>query len=267
MKNLHLKCEAKLSVSQSLNENATPTGKIEAKVTTWGAREGADGRKFNYQPEGFANWAKEFSESGRPLPMFLNHNADGMPIGEWNEFAFEDDGMSATGRLFLNTSGGRDIYNVLKESPNLFGGVSVGAYAEEYQWVKEDGTPMVVGSDDVYEDGYFQITKGGLMEVSVVMHPNNEQASINALECVTADGSIDLRVLEKSLRDSGVSKQNAVTAASVFKKVLEQRDAVQKPIEKAPTQSDSDTEVTEAEELLKALQMRELTKALSKRIK
>ena len=105
------------------------------------------------------------------------------------------------------------------------------------------------------------------MEVSVVMHPNNEQASINALECVTADGSIDLRVLEKSLRESGVSKQNAVTAASVFKKVLEQRDAVQKPIEKAPTQSDSDTEVTEAEELLKALQMRELTKALSKRIK
>ena len=263
MKNLHLKCEARLSVSQGLNENQTPTGKIEAKVTTWGAREGSDGRKFNYQPEGFADWAKEFMESDRPLPMYLNHNDLGMPIGEWTEFMFEDDGMSATGRLFLNTSDGRDVYNVLKESPNLFGGVSVGAYAEEYSMVDEDGVPL----EDPTEDGYFQITKGGLKEVSVVMHPNNEQASINALECVTADGSIDLRVLEKSLRESGVSKQNAVTAASVFKKVMEQRDAVQKPIEKAPIQSDSDAEVTEADELLKALQLRELTKALQKRVK
>ena len=58
-KNLLMVCEAKLvTEAQSAAE---PTGKIEARVTTWGAREGADGRKFNYQPEGFMDWANEFT--------------------------------------------------------------------------------------------------------------------------------------------------------------------------------------------------------------
>ena len=88
MKNLTLICEAKLSPT-SLDEGANPSGKIEARVTTWGAREGADGRKFNYQPMGFSQWADEFAKSGKPLPMFLNHNDNGMPVGQWDEFTFD----------------------------------------------------------------------------------------------------------------------------------------------------------------------------------
>ena len=57
MKNLILVCEAKVQLGQSADEAQNPSGKIEARATTWGAREGADGRKFNYQPEGFAQWA------------------------------------------------------------------------------------------------------------------------------------------------------------------------------------------------------------------
>ena len=73
MKNLTLICEARLQVQESANEAAEPSGKIEARVTTWGAREGADGRKFNYQPEGFADWAAEFANQ-KPwtkLPLVL----------------------------------------------------------------------------------------------------------------------------------------------------------------------------------------------------
>lgn len=246
-----------------LTENATPTGKIEAKVTTWGAREGSDGRKFNYQPEGFMTWAKEFASNDKPLAMYLNHNDMGMPIGEWTEFAFEDDGMSATGRLFLNTSDGRDIYTVLKESPNLFGGVSVGAYAEEYQWVDKNGEP----TDESNDENYFQITKGGLMEVSVVMHPNNPEANINNLECVQEDGNINPRQVEKLLREAGVSRKDATTASSIFKKIFEQREVVKKAIEEAPKQSESDAVVNNAELILEALKHRELMSALSKRIK
>jgi HK97 family phage prohead protease len=265
MKNLHLVCEAKLSLVKGLSEATMPTGKIEAKVTTWGAREGADGRRFNYQPEGFADWAKEFTDKGKPLPMFLNHNDMGMPIGEWNNFAFEDDGMTASGRLFTNTTGGSDIYNVLKESPNLFGGVSVGAYADEYAMVDAEGN--MLGQDDDMDEGYFQITKGGLMEVSVVMHPNNEQATISALECLQEDGNINPRNVEKLLREAGVSRKDATTASSIFKKIIEQREVVKKPIEEAPKQSESDAVVSEADTILKALEERELLKAISKRIK
>ena len=262
-KNLMMVCEAKLMV-ENQSGAAEPTGKIEARVTTWGAREGADGRKFNYQPEGFMDWAGEFSKEGKPLPMFLNHAADNMPVGEWHSFEFDDDGMTAKGKLYTNTTAGSDLYKIMKESPTMFGGVSVGAYADEYQWVKEDGTPMTVGSDDPYEDGYFQITKGGLREVSVVMYPNNPQAEVQTLEYFRADGSANLKNLEKALREAGISKKDAVTSASIFKKVLETRDATQDPIENAPQQSESDVDVTE---LLHALELRELAKLLDKRLK
>ena len=262
-KNLMMVCEAKL-VMEAQSADKEPTGKIEACVTTWGAREGADGRKFNYQPEGFMDWAKTFSAEGKPLPMFLNHAADSMPVGEWTQFDFDDEGMTASGRLYMNTSAGSDLYQIMKESPMMFGGVSVGAYADEYQYVKEDGSPMTIGSDDPYNDGYFQITKGGLREVSVVMYPNNPMAEVHKLEYFRDDGSANLKNLEKALREAGISKKDAVTSASVFKKVLETRDADQTPIENAPLQSESDVDVTE---LLHALELRELAKLLDKRLK
>ena len=259
MKTLNLICEAKLNLNEKAT-NGQPTGLIEARVTTFGPREGADGRKFFYKPEGFMDWAKEFAEMGRPLPMYVNHKDDAIPVGEWTSIEMDDEGMNASGRLFLNTSAGNDLYQVMKESPNMFGGVSVGAYAEEYQMVNAEGEP------DQSEDAYFQITKGGLRETSVVMYPNNMMAEIKKLEYFRPDGSADLKVLEESLRDAGLSKSDAVAAASTFKKVLEQRDAETVAIENAPQQSDSGAEATEAE-ILAALEQRELLKLLDKRLK
>lgn len=259
MKNLNLICEAKLSLNEKEADLANPTGKIEARVTTWGPREGADGRKFFYKPEGFADWAKEFSDSGRPLPMFVNHAADAIPVGEWNSFEFDEEGMTASGRLYINTTQGSDLYQVMTDSPEMFGGVSVGAYAEEACMV--DGEGIETESNDAY----FQISKGGLREVSVVMYPNNPKAEVSKLEYFRADGTADLKVLESALRDVGLSKSEAVAAASVFKKVIEQREAVEKPIENAPNQSDSDSEATI--ELLKALEARELVRKLEQRLK
>lgn len=264
MKNLTLICEARLQIQESQSESAEPTGKIEARVTTWGAREGADGRKFNYQPEGFADWAAEFAASEKPLPMFLNHNDMGMPIGEWNSVEFDDQGATMEGRLYLNTVGGSDVYTVMKESPNMFGGVSVGAYADEYQWVKEDGSPMTVGSDDPYTDGYFQITKGGLREVSVVMYPNNDRAEVTKLECFDAEGQPNPRQIEKVLRDAGLSKKDATTASSILKKLIESRDATMPVIEVPPKPSESDA-VDEAS-ILAALESREILKHLESKL-
>ena len=256
VKNLMMVCEAKLV----LEKQGESTGKIEATVTTWGAREGADGRRFNYQPEGFMQWAEDFSASGRPLPMFVNHNADAIPVGQWDAFEFDDTGMKAEGRLFVNTTMGSDLYKVMQESPEMFGGVSVGAYAEEYQMVNAEGEP------DQSDEAYFQITKGGLREVSVVMYPNNPQAEVSKLEYFRPDGSADLKVLEQALREVGLSKKDAVAAASTFKKVLELRDVVTPPIEIAPILSESDAEATEAE-ILAALETRELLKILDTKIK
>ena len=253
--NLKMLCESRLIVEKQGN-----TGKIEATVTTWGAREGADGRRFNYQPEGFMDWAESFAKGGKPLPMFLNHQSDAMPVGEWTSFEMDDNCMTAQGRIYTNTTAGKDIYTVMQESPQMFGGVSVGAYAEDYQMVNADGNP------DQSDEAYFQITKGGLREVSIVMYPNNPEANVNKLEFFRPDGSADLKILEQALRDAGLSKSDAVAAASTFKKVLEQRDAVVAPVETAPILSDSDAEATNVE-ILAALEQRELLKTLDKRLK
>ena len=62
--------ESKVALGTKADESSDAIGgSIEATVTTWGAREGADGRKFNYKPEGFAQWADEFAKAGKPLPM------------------------------------------------------------------------------------------------------------------------------------------------------------------------------------------------------
>jgi len=255
MKNLLLVCEAKVNLEQSADESQSPSGKIEARVTTWGAREGADGRKFFYKPEGFKTWANEFSQSGKPLPMFLNHNDMGMPVGEWTEFNFDEQGMTANGRIYTNTVGGSDLYTVLKESPNLFGGVSVGAYAEEAVMVNADGEP------DQSDEAYFQITSGGIREVSVVMYPNNPNAAIQKLEFA----GLTERKIEKILRDAGFSRKDAATASSSLKEYIKRDADIE--IEDSPTQRDADAVVKETEEILRALQVRELSKEISKRIK
>jgi len=253
--------ESKVALGVKADEAEGSSGVIEATVTTWGAREGADGRKFNYMPEGFAQWADEFSKSGKPLPMYFQHNDMSMPVGEWQEFSFTDEGMDAKGRLFTNTTAGKDLYTIMKESPAMVGGVSVGAYADEYCMVDAEG--MEVGAD---EDGYFQIKKGGLREVSIVMQPNNLECNISKLECFRADGSLDLKLIEKALRDAKLSRKDATTASSIFKKVIETRDEPIIVSEKAPIQSDADAVVDE-QKILDAFAERELLKILNNRLK
>ena len=254
--------EAQIHIELCADE-AKQSGLIEATFTTWGAREGADGRKFFYTADPFKEWAAALDESGKPLPMYFQHNDETLPVGEWTSFEFSDTGMSGKGRLFTNTTTGKDLYTVMKESPNLVGGVSVGAYADEWQFVDGEGNTLAQGSGA--DEGYFQITKGGLREVSIVMQPNNLEANINKLEFYQKDGTLDLRVLEDALRDAGVSSRNAVVAASVFKKVQEQRDVDIGNLNKAPNQRDFDAEATVA--LLAALEQRELVQNLNKRLK
>jgi len=258
--------ESIVKLEQTLDESKG-SGLIEATFTTWGPREGADGRRFFYRAEPFMEFIKGLEASGKPLPMYFQHDDESLPVGEWTAFEFTENGMSGTGRMFTNTTAGRDLYTIMKESPNLVGGVSVGAYAEEWALVDEAGEILPDSDPDRWEKGYFSIMKGGLSEVSIVMQPNNPQANINKLEsCVKDDGSVDPRDLEQALRDAGVSKQNAEAAVSVFKKVNELRDAIIKPNENEPARSDTDA-VASDEALLAALERRELLQNLDNRLK
>jgi len=264
-KNVTFFFESKVALGISADESADAmSGKIEAMLTTWGAREGADGRRFNYQAAPFQAWAKEFAAAGRPLPMYFQHNEQAMPVGQWDEFEFTDEGMMGKGNIFTNTTAGKDLYTIMKESPMMVGGVSVGAYADEYQIVDEEGNPFPVGSGDPYEDGYFSIIKGGLAEVSIVMQPNNPMANINKLEFFREDGSADLKVFEKALREVGFARKDATKAASVIGKAIGKRDV--QPVIAEPNTEGRDAD-SDAAKFLLALEQRELLKALDSRLK
>lgn len=116
----------------------------------------------------------------------------------------------------------------------MFGGVSIGAYAEEGEFVDEAGDPTQK------DDGYFRIVKGGLKEVSVVMYPNNPASEISRLEAFDADGHLLIRVIEKALREAGLTRKDATTASLVFKSVIDKREAIDKPLDPVPNQRDSD---------------------------
>jgi HK97 family phage prohead protease len=264
-KNVTFFFESQVALGRMADESADDnSGKIEAMLTTWGPREGADGRRFNYQPEPFEQWAKEFADAGRPLPMYFQHNDQSMPVGQWDEFDFTDEGMIGRGMIYTNTTAGRDLYTIMKESPMMVGGVSVGAYADEYCMVDAEGN-MLDEDMDAEEDGYFSITKGGLAEVSIVMQPNNPMANISKLEFFRDDGSADLKVFEKALREVGFSKKDATKAASVFGKATGKRDA--KPKSAEPNSDTREATSGAANDILAALEQRELLKALESRLK
>jgi transposase-like protein len=98
------------------------------------------------------------------------------------------------------------------------------------------------------------------------MQPNNLECNISKLECFRADGSLDLKLIEKALRDAKLSRKDATTASSIFKKVIETRDEPIIVSEKAPIQSDADAVVDE-QQILNAFAERELLKILNNRLK
>lgn len=258
MKKIQFVLEAQVALARTADEQAK--GALEAMVTTWGPREGMDGRRFFYTPAPFEAWYEEFQSKNRPLPMYFQHQSEtSMPVGEWTEFEFTDEGMRGKGQLFTSTTAGADLYNIMKESPRMIGGVSVGAYADEFAMVDEDGE-MYDGKDDDME-GYFQIVKGGLREVSIVMQPNNLQAQISKLEYWKA-GKPNPRTIEAGLRDAGLTRRDAHKASSLLKSILDQRDAVIVETSKPNVVSDSD-----GRELLELLTAREVAKHLTTRLK
>jgi len=250
--------ESKIQLEMDEKEGS---GLIEAVLTTFGPREGADGRRFNYEAAPFMVWAKEFESLGKPLPMYFQHDDSALPVGQWTSFEFNEVGMTGFGRMYTNTSAGRDLYTIMKESPMMVGGVSVGAYADEFHMVDAEGMEV----DPMDEEGYFQITKGGLREVSIVMQPNNLEANIKKLEYFHKDGKLNLKQIEEALRDVGLNRKDATTASSIFNGIFKLRDVVELEVEKTTKPSELDAVAENA--ILQALNEREILQTLNKRLK
>jgi hypothetical protein len=64
--------ESKVALGVSADEAQGNMGEIEATVTTWGAREGADGRKFNYNLKDLLNGQMNLLTLANHFQCFFN---------------------------------------------------------------------------------------------------------------------------------------------------------------------------------------------------
>lgn len=211
--------EARLTFAESESEK----GKMKAMVARYGPRQMLDGRRIFWTSEMFRSFTDNFKDANRPLPMYFNHKDMEVPMGHWNQFEDDEDefgpGLMGYGELFLDTTDGADTYAVLKRSPNLMQGVSIGLGGTALRKVDELGA-AVKDNDPM---GYWQVDGAYLKEVSVTYQAADPQADIK--ELFYADGAMNLHVVEKRLRDVGLSKATAKQACAAFRG-LALRDAV-----------------------------------------
>lgn len=164
----------------------------------------------------FANTLKEWKARGKWPPMLLQHGGglfggtadDMVPIGKWTSMEENRRGLKVEGDLFaLDTDRGKYIYEGLKSE--VLDGLSIGyvTVAAEY------------GTDP--DEPPRTLTEIDLWEVSIVTFPANSRARIAQVKALSVD---ELRDLETTLRERGLSLKDRKTAVSLFKSFL-QRDA------------------------------------------
>jgi len=162
----------------------------------------------------FAETLEEWKAAGKLPPMLLQHGGgfmggadDLVPIGKWDSMREDSKGLRVEGRLFaLNTERGQYLIEGLKEG--VLDGLSIGFRVREYKRGTKPSEPERT------------LTNIDLVEVSIVTFPANPKARVTSVKTFTLD---ELRELEDSLRYEGLSRADAKTAISVFRKL--RRDA------------------------------------------
>lgn len=132
-------------------------------------------------PGAFADSLK----SGRKVKMLWNHNSD-EPCGVWAEIVEDEKGLKVSG-IISETARGKDIIALLKDG--AIDSLSIGYRTVDAEWKGETRL----------------IHKAELWEVSIVVFPMNELATIDSVKAA----AMSKRELEEKLRDAGFSRAAA----------------------------------------------------------
>lgn len=124
--------------------------------------------------------------SGRKVKMLWNHWSDEV-LGVWDTLVEDEKGLRVEGRI-ASTAKGNDIAELLKIG--ALDSLSIG-----YRTLEEE-----------FKNGARIIKKAELWEVSVVIFPMNELATIDAVKAA----DMSKREVEMKLRDAGFSRAVAM---------------------------------------------------------
>ena len=163
-------------------------GEIEAVVTSF---KNYDVVNDKINAGALDDFIKNF-EGG--LQMLYSHDQKEI-IGEWNSFEIKGDLVIGKGEIYPEVSRGADTIALM--SRGQIGATSIGFKASEY---------------NQNEKGGYDFDKIELVEVSMVKRPANPKAQV--ISAKNDDGSINVKELEKLLRDAGLSRKESKTVIS-----------------------------------------------------
>lgn len=180
------------------------TGTFEGYASTYG--------NTDHGGDIVAPGAFDGSISARPpgkVKMLFNHDLNEV-IGVWQQFQSDNIGLKGTGRLLLETTSGKNVYEQIKAG--ALDSLSIGYRVLDAAYDRTTETRTII--------------KAVLMEVSVVTFPMNEMAGITGIKSEDIDGLNTLSDMERFLRDAGAgfSRKDATGFVSRMKSII-QREA------------------------------------------
>lgn len=140
-------------------------------------------------------------------PLMLMHHDHKRPVGVWEKLVEDTKGLYVEGRLTKDVRDADEAYALLKDQALNSMSIGYKVIDEEYDRQKDANLLKEVQ----------------LFEISLVSIPANEQSTIIS---VKNDGDLNIRTLEKILRDAGLSRREAKGFLSKgISGISEKRDA------------------------------------------
>jgi len=152
----------------------------------------------------FVKSLADHKTAGTMPAMLWQHNSD-EPIGVWTEMAEDANGLRVKGQLALNTTRGKEAYELAKMG--ALNGLSVGFITKQFEYDTETDVRT--------------ITEADLWEVSLVTFPANTKARLVSVKSI--DDIAAPKDAERVLRDAGFSRSDATAIVSRVMRMGEER--------------------------------------------
>ena len=179
-----------------------------------------------------------------PLPMLLNHNMRGIPVGKWLDVKEDNTGLRVKGELTPGNPESEQVYAALKHG--AMSGLSIGYRAEKFE---------------ENDHGGLNLLRVKLHEGSIVSIPAEDGARIDAVKLDEFGDIETIRDIERILRDADFSLEAAKSLVSRFKEICHRDDdepyerikALESELEQLKAQSARDALLARSDELLKSM--------------
>lgn len=163
----------------------------ERKFVGYASTFGNEDRVGDVVEKGAFNKSLNRHTREKTMPAMLLHHDLHRPIGRWTTMSEDEKGLYVEGTLTKGVRDADEAYALLQDG--AINSMSIGYYVNDEEW---DSKARVNRLKEIE-----------LHEVSLVTIPANSLATITSVK--DADGEVNVRDLERALRDAGLSRNEA----------------------------------------------------------